>query len=91
MVYPEHVTLEMKTTLYGKPGIKTIDTTAKITNLGEVLQFDFALTNEDLRHRKFIIDEDCVIFHGDQAYRCTDKSFTKGRPHHVVAFANPIN
>ena len=41
----------MRTMLYGKLGIKTIKSKAKITNLGNVFQFDFNLMNEDLRHK----------------------------------------
>lgn len=91
MVYPENVTIHMRTILFGKPGIKTLEVNAKLTSLGETVQFDFDLMNEDLRHKKFIIDENCLIFHGERVYQCTEKSFTKGRPHHVVAFAKPLN
>lgn len=91
MLFPEHVTLQMRTTLFGKPGIKTLETEAKLTNLGEVTQFDLNLMNEDLRHKKFKIEEGCIIFHGENAYACTENSFTAGRPHHIVAFAKPLN
>lgn len=37
MIYNDPVTIEMKTILFGKPGIKTLDTTAKLTALGDIV------------------------------------------------------
>ena len=91
MLYDENITIEMKTTLFGKPGIKSLDTEATISPLGDEMQFDLNLKNRDLLHRKFTIDENCIIRHGRDNYRCTGNSFTKGRPHHVVVYAKPLD
>lgn len=91
MLYNDPVTIEIKTILFGKPGIKTLDTTAKFTALGDIVQFDLNLQNRDLLHRKFVIDSGCIIQHESGAFMCTEHSFTKGRPHHVVVFAKPLS
>ena len=80
MLFPEHVTLLMKTTLQGKPAIKTIDTEAKITTIGEEVQFDLNLTNRDLLHRSFVVDDTTRIRHDSGTYQCTGPAFKIGRP-----------
>ncbi|MGO4962723.1 hypothetical protein ACTQ4Z_02795 [Anaerovoracaceae bacterium Sow4_D4] len=88
MLFPEHVTLLMKTTLQGKPAIKTIDTEAKITTIGEEVQFDLNLTNRDLLHRSFVVDDTTRIRHDSGTYQCTGPAFKIGRPHHIVVYTN---
>ena len=86
MLFPEHVTLLMKTTLQGKPGFRTLEADARIKTIGEEIQFDLNLTNRDLTQHNFIIDENCRISHDSGTYQYTGPAFKIGRPHHLVAF-----
>ena len=87
MVYPENVTVLMRTELQGKPAFKTIDTTAKFKSLGDQVQIDLNLMNRDLLNRHFVIDETSLVYHGEETYQCLSEAIKIGRPHHLVIFA----
>lgn len=86
MVYPEHVTLLMQTTLQGKPGIKTLEADAKISTFADITQFDLDLTNRDLLHRHFVVDESTLISHENGMYQSNGPALKMGRPHHIVLY-----
>lgn len=83
MLYEENITIEMKTTLCGTNGTRSLQLDAKMTDYGDFIRFDLDTTNQGLRDRHFKIDENCKIFHSSGCYQCTP-SFKVGRPHHVV-------
>ena len=91
MVCKEVVTLEMKTTLFGKPGIRTMEAGANLSPYGDMVQFDLNLQNKHLSNHHFKLNPDAVIRHETGLYQCVGDSFTKGRPHHVVVFGKLLD
>ena len=87
MLYKDHVTLQMKTTAYGNPTVKTLDADAELTPIGSRVQIDLDLNNNDLRQRRFKIDVGNTILHKSGAFRCEECS-TSGRPHHILILAS---
>ena len=89
MLYEDQVTLQMKTTAYGNPTVKTLDVDAELTPIGSRVQIDLDLNNNGLRLRRFKIKVGSTILHKSGAFRCEECS-TSGRPHHILILASRI-
>lgn len=49
MLYEDHVILQLKTTVYGNPTIKTLDIDAEFTPIRNRIRISLELNNNDLR------------------------------------------